>query len=368
MAFRGYWDATEEQALRDAVQKHGIGAWEKMRHDVDFKVLKCVAGRTRARAPRDAALERRAFPSIHSRRRRAQARTRANADNSRFSSRARSTTDARGVFRRFFARRMRARGSARARRGDAPRRLYEHTARQRRVHPAHRFPTPDPHRHRGRTGVQLKDKWRNLIKFQHLRRGEAESAPYKGGARGAAPASAGKRKKGEDDRYASRDARATEHHAWGGRSGVARERRAAAGARGGHVNSLVRPRTAAAGETRAFSSRARSRKPFAVFEDWRRACFACFSRNAFFLFFPKLGARARDPTTRNPRDGRTRDSPRSSLVRSSASPKNAAATRPRERKKGRAPPRAGIPSVPAGRRRPPATRRAGGRARRCLPA
>ena len=52
MAFRGYWDATEEQALRDAVQKHGIGAWEKMRHDVDFKVLKCVTGRTRARAPR----------------------------------------------------------------------------------------------------------------------------------------------------------------------------------------------------------------------------------------------------------------------------------------------------------------------------
>ena len=32
---------------------------------------------------------------------------------------------------------------------------------------------------RGRTGVQLKDKWRNLIKFQHLRRGEIESAPYK---------------------------------------------------------------------------------------------------------------------------------------------------------------------------------------------
>ena len=40
LAFRGYWDATEEQALRDAVQKHGIGAWEKMRHDVDSKVLK----------------------------------------------------------------------------------------------------------------------------------------------------------------------------------------------------------------------------------------------------------------------------------------------------------------------------------------
>ena len=27
--------------------------------------------------------------------------------------------------------------------------------------------------------MQLKDKWRNLIKFQHLRRGEIESAPYK---------------------------------------------------------------------------------------------------------------------------------------------------------------------------------------------
>ncbi len=42
MPFRGYWDDKEEQALRDAVQKHGIGAWEKMRHDADFKVLKCV--------------------------------------------------------------------------------------------------------------------------------------------------------------------------------------------------------------------------------------------------------------------------------------------------------------------------------------
>ena len=40
MPFRGYWDDVEEQALRDAVQKHGIGAWEKMRHDVEFKVLK----------------------------------------------------------------------------------------------------------------------------------------------------------------------------------------------------------------------------------------------------------------------------------------------------------------------------------------
>jgi hypothetical protein len=36
-------DDEEEQALRDAVQKHGIGAWEKMRHDQEFRVLKCVA-------------------------------------------------------------------------------------------------------------------------------------------------------------------------------------------------------------------------------------------------------------------------------------------------------------------------------------
>ena len=64
MAFRGYWDATEEQALRDAVQKHGIGAWEKMRHDVDFKVLKCVPGRTLARATRDATRKTPRVPSV----------------------------------------------------------------------------------------------------------------------------------------------------------------------------------------------------------------------------------------------------------------------------------------------------------------
>lgn len=40
MPFRGYWDDEEEQALRDAVQKHGIGAWEKMRHDAEFKALR----------------------------------------------------------------------------------------------------------------------------------------------------------------------------------------------------------------------------------------------------------------------------------------------------------------------------------------
>jgi hypothetical protein len=42
MPYRGYWDEEEEDSLRDAVQKHGIGAWERMRHDPEFKVLKCV--------------------------------------------------------------------------------------------------------------------------------------------------------------------------------------------------------------------------------------------------------------------------------------------------------------------------------------
>ena len=39
---RGYWKAEEETALRAAVQKHGIGAWEKMRTDPDFKALRYV--------------------------------------------------------------------------------------------------------------------------------------------------------------------------------------------------------------------------------------------------------------------------------------------------------------------------------------
>ena len=39
---RGYWQAEEETALRAAVLKHGIGAWEKMRTDPDFKALRCV--------------------------------------------------------------------------------------------------------------------------------------------------------------------------------------------------------------------------------------------------------------------------------------------------------------------------------------
>ena len=53
--------------------------------------------------------------------------------------------------------------------------------------------------------MQLKDKWRNLIKFQHLRRGEAESAPYKTGARGSGPGASAKRKSANDeDRCATR--------------------------------------------------------------------------------------------------------------------------------------------------------------------
>lgn len=33
------WDAAEEQALRSGVQKHGLGAWERIRTDPDFHVL-----------------------------------------------------------------------------------------------------------------------------------------------------------------------------------------------------------------------------------------------------------------------------------------------------------------------------------------
>lgn len=43
MGFRGYWDAHEEDLLRRGVQKHGIGSWERIRHDPEFKVLKCVS-------------------------------------------------------------------------------------------------------------------------------------------------------------------------------------------------------------------------------------------------------------------------------------------------------------------------------------
>ena len=47
---RGYWSQPEEQALKRAVRKHGIGAWEKMRNDPEFTALRCV----RERGERDA--------------------------------------------------------------------------------------------------------------------------------------------------------------------------------------------------------------------------------------------------------------------------------------------------------------------------
>lgn len=48
---RGYWRAEEEQALKRAVRKHGIGAWEKMRNDPEFAALRC-GGRRRGRGAR----------------------------------------------------------------------------------------------------------------------------------------------------------------------------------------------------------------------------------------------------------------------------------------------------------------------------
>ena len=39
---RGYWSENEENALKRAVRKHGIGAWEKMRNDPEFVTLRCV--------------------------------------------------------------------------------------------------------------------------------------------------------------------------------------------------------------------------------------------------------------------------------------------------------------------------------------
>ena len=44
---------------------------------------------------------------------------------------------------------------------------------------------------RSLTGVQLKDKWRNLIKFQHLRKDEAAKVPYKSAVRAANAAGKG---------------------------------------------------------------------------------------------------------------------------------------------------------------------------------
>ena len=42
---RGYWSENEEGALKRAVRKHGIGAWEKMRNDPEFATLRCVRER-----------------------------------------------------------------------------------------------------------------------------------------------------------------------------------------------------------------------------------------------------------------------------------------------------------------------------------
>ena len=123
---RGYWKAEEETALRAAVQKHGIGAWEKMRTDPDFKALRyvfVVGGDVPALA---ALLSNSPFLSF--------------LPNNFF--------DFFFVCVIFFTFSLSL--------------FHTHT-----------------HKNRGRTGVQLKDKWRNLIKFQHLRRGEIESAPYK---------------------------------------------------------------------------------------------------------------------------------------------------------------------------------------------
>lgn len=117
MAFRGYWDATEEQALRDAVQKHGIGAWEKMRHDVDFKVLKCVPSRARARnSSATARAPRVSLRPFTPPTREERARTRITRD-SRVSGAGRPTRGRSFSRRHVFCRRMRARGGARARRG-----------------------------------------------------------------------------------------------------------------------------------------------------------------------------------------------------------------------------------------------------------
>ena len=48
--YRGYWDSHEEEQLRRGVQKHGIGSWERIRHDPEFKTLKCVGWAARAHA------------------------------------------------------------------------------------------------------------------------------------------------------------------------------------------------------------------------------------------------------------------------------------------------------------------------------
>lgn len=38
------WDATAEEALRSGVRKHGLGAWELIRKDPEFEILRYVWG------------------------------------------------------------------------------------------------------------------------------------------------------------------------------------------------------------------------------------------------------------------------------------------------------------------------------------
>ena len=33
------WDQQEEEALREGVKKHGLGAWERIRTDPEFSLL-----------------------------------------------------------------------------------------------------------------------------------------------------------------------------------------------------------------------------------------------------------------------------------------------------------------------------------------
>jgi len=48
---RGYWSENEETALKRAVRKHGIGAWEKMRNDPEFVTLRCATRRDAGDTP-----------------------------------------------------------------------------------------------------------------------------------------------------------------------------------------------------------------------------------------------------------------------------------------------------------------------------
>lgn len=52
---RGYWRAEEEQALKRAVRKHGIGAWERMRNNPEIRGAAVRRRRRDARETRNAA-------------------------------------------------------------------------------------------------------------------------------------------------------------------------------------------------------------------------------------------------------------------------------------------------------------------------